>query len=76
MRADAGYRTAAITVGPTSRSTWSEVLINEAIGILDSLPASVRELRVTTRRNTDLQQAARLRAAAEQMKLDVCDVSY
>ncbi|MBA2540602.1 MAG: TIGR02996 domain-containing protein [Deltaproteobacteria bacterium] len=73
---DVGYRTATLTVGPTTNSPWSEILINEAIGVLDSLPATVRELRITTRRDTDLQQVARLRAAAEQMKLDLCDVGY
>ncbi len=69
-----GYQAASMTVGPTTRSNWSQMLIDEAIGILDSLPRSLRELRITTRRSTDPQQIARLRAAAEQMQLDVCDV--
>jgi hypothetical protein len=72
---DRGYREARMTVGPTTRGNWSQVLIDEAIGILDSLPKSVRVLHVSARRNTDARQAARLRAAAEQMQLDVCDVS-
>ena len=75
-RGDRGYATATMTLGPTTGSSWSQTLVDEAIGILDTLPNTLRELRVTTRRNTDPQQVARLRAAAEQMQLDVCDVDY
>ncbi len=75
-RGDSGYREATMTVGPTTRSSWSQQLVDEAIGILDALPKSLRELRITTRRNTDPQQVARLRAAAEQMRLAVCEVDY
>jgi uncharacterized protein (TIGR02996 family) len=75
-RGDHGYRTATMTVGPTIRSTWSQQLVDEAIGILDSLPKTLRELRITARRHTDPQQVARLRAAAEQMRLAVCEVVY
>jgi len=74
-RGDNGYHAATMTVGPATRGNWSEALVNEAIGILDSLPRTLRELRVTVRRNTDPQQVARLRAAAAQMQLDVRDVS-
>jgi uncharacterized protein (TIGR02996 family) len=71
-----GYERVAITVGPTTRSTWSEQLVNEAIGILDALAVTgtLREARITTRKQTDPNQVARLRSAAAQMKLDVCDV--
>jgi uncharacterized protein (TIGR02996 family) len=71
-RGDRSYQRATLTVGPT-RGSWSA---NEAIALLDELPATVRELHVTIRKRTDPQQAARLRAAAEQKRLDVCDVSY
>ena len=73
-RSAKGYHAATMTVGPMTKSNWSQALIDEAIGILDSLPRSLRELRITTRRNTDPHQISRLRAAAEQMQLDVCDV--
>ncbi len=75
-RGDAGYRDATMTVGPTKSRGTSQLLVDEAIGILDSLPKSLRELRITTRRNTEPQQVARLRAAAEQMRLAVCEVDY
>ncbi len=75
-RGEGGYRDATMTVGPTTRSTWSQQLVDEAIGILDSLPTSLRELRITVRRHTDPQQVARLRAAAAQMRLAVCEVAY
>jgi uncharacterized protein (TIGR02996 family) len=69
-----GYERLAMTVGPTMRSNWSEQLVNEAIAILDALGPSLRELRVTVRRQTDPKQTARLRAAAAQMKLDISEI--
>lgn len=73
-RGDAGYASAVMTVGPTKARGNSQLLVDEAIGILDSLP-KLRELHITTRRHTEPQQVARLRAAAEQMRLAVCEVS-
>lgn len=70
-----GYERATMTVGPSTRR-GNQLVVDDAIGILDSLPKTLRELRITARRNTDAQQVARLRAAAEQMKLAVCDVDY
>jgi hypothetical protein len=67
------YERARMTIGPDMKSNWSTQLVDEAIRILDVLP-SIRELRVTTRRWTETKQVARLRAAATQMKLDVCEV--
>lgn len=73
-RGSRGYERARMTLGPTMRSNWSVSLVDEAIKMLDALPATLRELRVTTRKHTEPQQVARLRAAATQMKLD-CEVS-
>jgi hypothetical protein len=73
-RGASGYERAHLTLGPTMKSNWSHQLVDEAIRMLDSLPRTLRELRVTTRKWTETQQVARLRAAAIQMKLDVCDV--
>jgi len=75
-RGDRGYHHATMTVGPTTRSNWSQQLVDEAINILASLPPTLRELHLTARRHTDPQQVARLRAAAEQMCLAVCEVVY
>jgi uncharacterized protein (TIGR02996 family) len=70
-----GYERAHLTLGPTMKSNWSHQLVDEAIHMLDSLQGTLRELRVTTRKWTETQQVARLRAAAtEKMKLDVCEV--
>ena len=69
-----GYERARMTLGPTMRSNWSHQLVDEAIRMLDTLP-KLRELRVTTRKCTETQQVARLRAAATQMNLDACEVS-
>ena len=64
------YQRATLLVGPTSRSNWSETLVDEAIVLLDALPRTVRRLHVTARRHTDPRQLARLRAAVEQLALD------
>jgi len=69
-----GYERVAMEVGPTSRSNWSEALVDEAIGLLDALPPSVREIRIATRRQTDPKQLARLRSAVAQLNLDVGEV--
>lgn len=69
-----GYERLAMEVGQGSRGSWSQTLVDEAIGILDAMPPTLREVRITTRRQTEPTQVARLRAAAAQMKLDVCEV--
>ncbi|MEO8699864.1 MAG: TIGR02996 domain-containing protein [Kofleriaceae bacterium] len=75
-RGATGYERLAMTVGPaTTRSNWSEQLVNEAIAILDAAPRTLREIRITMRRQTEATQIARLRAAASQMKLDLCEVA-
>lgn len=74
-RGGKGYERARMTLGPTMKSNWSHQLVDEAIRMLDSLPRTLRELRITTRKWTETQQVARLRAAATQMKLDVCEVA-
>ena len=68
-----GYERAHMTLGPTMKSNWSPQLVDEAIRMLDALP-KLRELHVTTRKWTETQQVARLRAAATQMNLDACEV--
>ncbi|MDQ3341158.1 MAG: TIGR02996 domain-containing protein [Myxococcota bacterium] len=73
-RGTQGYERARMTIGPTMKSSWSASLVDEAIKMLDALPAALRELRVTTRKWTETQQVARLRAAATQMNLE-CEVS-
>jgi hypothetical protein len=76
-RGATGYERVAITVGPSVQSTrgnWSAQLINEAISILDALSPTLREVRITTRKQTDPGQFARLRTAVAQMNLDVCEV--
>lgn len=74
-RGERGYHRVAIELGPTSRDNWSGVLVGEAIAILDILPATVRELRIKTRRHTAPAQVTRLRAAVAQMALDLGEVS-
>ncbi len=74
-RGATGYERLTMTVGPTSRSNWSETLVQEAISILDVMPPSLREVRITARRATDKQQVTRLRTAAAQRRgLTVCEV--
>jgi uncharacterized protein (TIGR02996 family) len=70
-----GYERLWMRVGPTARGNWSETLVGEAIGVLDVMPPTLREVKIETRRQTEPAQVARLRAAAAQMKLDVCQVS-
>ena len=74
-RGSRGYARLAMHLGPTSRSNWSTTLVNEAIGILDAMPPSLREVRITARRQTEPTQVSRLRAAAAQMKLDLFEVT-
>ncbi len=69
-----GYERVTLELGPTSRSNRSETLVNEAIGLLDALPPTVRELEITVRRQTEPTQLARMRVAAAQLKLAVCEV--
>ncbi|HEU0033371.1 MAG TPA: TIGR02996 domain-containing protein [Kofleriaceae bacterium] len=80
-RGDRGYERVELEVGPTTaKNRWSEWLVDQAIGLLDVLPASVRELRITARRHTDPKQVIRLRTAmaqrARQLALDVCELSH
>lgn len=74
-RGERGYERVALEVGPTMRGNWSATVVDEAIRLLDALPPTVRELRITTRRNTEPTQVARLRAAAAQLGLPRCEVS-
>jgi len=73
-RGSSGYERVALHVGPTSRSNWSEALVNEAIALLDAMPKTMRHLHITARRQTEPRQLARLRAAAEQLALDTCQI--
>ncbi len=67
FRGDRAYRRVTMTVGPSSRGTWSTELVDEAIAILDAMPASVREVAITTRRMLDRPAHARLQAAVAQL---------